>query len=120
MNKATIYHNSRCSKSRATLAILEQHNIEIEEVHYLETPPSEETLKALCAMMKVEPFEIIRTGEALFKELGLSKQDVKSDDEWLAILVENPRLIERPIVQVGDRAVIGRPPENVLSIIEPN
>lgn len=115
--KATIYHNARCSKSRATLAILEQQNLEIEEIFYLETPPSKETLAALCVMMNIKPFEIVRTGEALFKELGLSKQDLKSDDEWLTILSDNPRLIERPIVQIGDRAIIGRPPENVLTII---
>lgn len=118
MTKAIIYHNSRCSKSRNTLAILEQHNLDIEQVLYLETPPSQETLKALCLMMSVKPFEIVRTGETLFKELGLSKQDIKSDDEWLAILSEHPRLIERPIVQIGHRAVIGRPPEKVLAIIE--
>jgi len=117
VTKAIIYHNPRCSKSRNTLEILKSHGLEIEEVRYLDTPPSKETLQQLCEMMAVKPVEIIRMGEAIFKELGLSKQSPLSDDQWLAILIENPKLIERPIVQIGTRAVIGRPPENVLSII---
>jgi len=117
VTKATIYHNPRCSKSRNTLEILKSQGLEIEEVRYLDTPPSKETLQQLCEMMAVKPVEIIRMGEATFKELGLSKESPLSDDQWLAILNENPKLIERPIVQIGTRAVIGRPPENVLSII---
>ena len=117
MTKATIYHNPRCSKSRNALAILQEHDIEIKEVRYLETPPNKEELKALCEMLKVKPFELVRTGEALFKELKLSKQEALSEDEWLQILTDNPRLIERPIIQVGIKAVIGRPPENVLTLI---
>jgi len=115
--QATIYHNPRCSKSRSTLKILQEHDAQISEVRYLENPPSKETIKTLCTLMDVKPFEIIRTGEALFKELGLTKQDQRSDDEWLEILTANPKLIERPIVQVGDQAVMGRPPENVLELL---
>lgn len=115
--KATIYHNPRCSKSRNTLHILEDHSVSVNEVRYLDNPPSKETLKQLCVMLGLKPFEIIRTGETLFKELGLSKQDQRSDDEWLDILANNPKLIERPIVQIGHRAVIGRPPENVLDLL---
>ncbi|MBN2864437.1 MAG: arsenate reductase (glutaredoxin) [Thiotrichales bacterium] len=117
MPNATIYHNPRCSKSRNTLEILKPHNVEIEEVRYLDTPPSKAELALLCQQMGVKPFEIVRTGEALFKELGLTKESTLSDDQWLTILAENPKLIERPIVQIGNRAVMGRPPENVLSII---
>ncbi len=114
---ATIYHNPRCSKSRNTLNILQEHDLEIREVRYLDTPPSKEELKQLCDLLNKKPVEIIRTGETLFKELGLDKNDDRSDDEWLNILVNNPKLIERPIVKINGKAVIGRPPENVLSII---
>jgi len=114
--QATIYHNPRCSKSRNTLKILQENGVSITEVRYLDNPPSKETLKTLCSLMAVTPFEIVRTGEALFKELGLTKQDQRSDDEWLEILTNNPKLIERPIVQIGDKAVMGRPPENVLQL----
>lgn len=116
MVKAVIYHNPRCSKSRASLAILEEKGLEIEEVHYLDTPPSKETLAELCQMMNVKPRDIIRTGEALFKELGLNSSDEKTDNEWLDLLVSNPQLIERPIVRVGDKVIMGRPPENILKI----
>lgn len=114
--EATIYHNPRCSKSRNTLKRLEEKGVTVHEVRYLETPPDKQTLKVLCEMMGKSPFEIVRTGEALFKELGLSKSDPRSDDEWLEILTKNPKLIERPIVRIGDRAVMGRPPENVLTL----
>ncbi|VAW43890.1 Uncharacterized protein YfgD, not an arsenate reductase [hydrothermal vent metagenome] len=118
MTKATIYHNPSCSKSRSSLDILQnQEDLEIEEVRYLEQTPSKETLKTLCASMSISPFEIIRTGEALFKELGLSKIDQKTDDEWLEILVSHPKLIERPIIQIGDKVVLGRPPEKILTIL---
>ena len=117
MKQAIIYHNPRCSKSRNTLAILEENNLEITEIKYLDEPPTKATLKKLCEMMQVKPLQITRTSEALFKELGLNKQDIRTDDEWLTILVDNPKLIERPIVQIGNQAVMGRPPENVLSII---
>ncbi|MCF6345449.1 MAG: arsenate reductase (glutaredoxin) [Thiomicrorhabdus sp.] len=117
MTKAIIYHNPRCSKSRCSLEILKDKGVEIEEVHYLERTPSKATLKELCALMSVSPLKIIRTGETLFKELGLSKSDVKTDDEWLEILVTHPKLIERPIIKIGDKVVLGRPPENVLSIL---
>jgi len=117
MTKATIYHNPRCSKSRSSLQILQENGVEIEEVRYLDETPSKATLKSLCEMMGVKPFEIIRTGETLFKELGLKKSDSKTDDEWLDLLVSHPKLIERPIVQIGDQAVMGRPPENILKIL---
>lgn len=117
MKSATIYHNPRCSKSRNTLKILNDNNIDINEVRYLDNPPSKQELAELCELMDVRPFDILRTGEALFTELGLTKKDLRSDDEWLDILVANPRLIERPIVKIGNQAVMGRPPENVLDIL---
>lgn len=117
MATATIYHNPRCSKSRNTLAILNENNLDVTEVRYLDQPPTKEKLAELCQLMKVQPLQIIRTGESIFKELGLSKKDERSDDEWLDIMIANPKLIERPIVQIGNKAVMGRPPENVLSIL---
>lgn len=117
MKQATIYHNPRCSKSRQTLQILQDNGVSVNEVRYLDTPPSIEELDALCHAMNIAPQEIIRTGENLFKELELSLNDDRSRKEWLEILIENPRLIERPIVKVGHQVVIGRPPENVLTIL---
>ena len=117
MTKATIYHNPRCSKSRNSLSILEANDLEIEEIRYLESPPSKETLAKLCQMMNLKPRQIIRTGETLFRELGLNLNDEKTDDEWLELLVSHPQLIERPIVRVGDKAIMGRPPENILEIL---
>ena len=117
--KNVIYHNLRCSKSRLALGILRDRDIDIDVVEYLKEPPSIKELKSICEKLQLKPFEIIRTQEALFAELGLSLNDKKSDKEWLQILHEHPQLIERPIIVVQGRAVIGRPPENVFSIIEP-
>lgn len=116
MPKATIYHNPRCSKSRSSLSILQEKGFEIEQIHYLDTPPSKETLAELCQMMSLKPRDIIRSGETLFNELGFNKNDKKTDNEWLDILVNNPQLIERPIIRIGDKAIMGRPPESVLEI----
>jgi len=117
MKSATIYHNPRCSKSRSALSILNENGFDVTEVRYLETPPSNSELKELCKLMNKTPLEIVRTGESLFKELELSKKDNKTDDEWLQVLAQNPKLIERPIVKIGNKAIMGRPPENVLLII---
>ena len=116
MANFTLYHNPRCSKSRQTLAILTDNGIVPEVVEYLKTPPSEALLAEICTKLDKEPLEWIRTGEARFKELGLSKKDERTRKEWLTILAENPILIERPIVASGDQAVLGRPPENVLEL----
>lgn len=118
MNQVTIYHNPRCSKSRQSLQILQQKDVDIQEIRYLENPPTLEELDALCEAMNVEPQQIIRTGEALFKELGLSKNDQRPRNEWLEIMVKNPKLIERPIVKLGNKVVIGRPPEAVETLFE--
>ena len=115
--KATIYHNPRCSKSRNTLKILKEQGLEVNEIRYLEKPPTKSELQKICQQLGVAPLNIVRTGETLFKELELSTKENKKDDEWLSILIANPKLIERPIVQIGEKAIIGRPPENVLKII---
>lgn len=117
MTKATIYHNPRCSKSRSSLEILQNHDVDIEEIRYLEQIPTKEKLRELCRLMNLSPLEIVRTGENLFKELGLKKSDSKTDDEWLDILISHPKLIERPIVQIENKVVLGRPPENILKIL---
>lgn len=113
-----MYHNPNCSKSRASLELLAQqaNGEEIEIIHYLETPPSAETLLQLCQQLACHPLDIIRSNESLFQALGLSKTDKRSDAAWCQLMADNPILIERPIVVRGDKVVIGRPPERVLSL----
>ncbi len=117
MSDITIYHNPRCSKSRRTKAILDEKGLDYTVVEYLNEPPSEKWLADILGMLGKKPLELIRSGEALFKELGLSEKDERPDGEWIRIMVENPGLIERPIVINGNRAVLGRPPEDVLQIL---
>lgn len=111
-----IYHNPRCSKSRASLAILEQHDANPEVIEYLKMPPSEEQLSALLTMLGLAPRELIRTGQTEFKELNLANQDL-TDQDLIKAMVANPILIERPIIVHNGKAVIGRPPENVLDLL---
>ena len=110
-----IYHNPRCSKSRQTLKILTDNGIEPEILEYLIDVPTIEELKTVLKKLGLAPIQILRKGEAIFKE-KYKGQDL-SDDQWLAAMVENPKLIERPIVINGNKAVLGRPPENVLELI---
>lgn len=112
----TIYHNPRCSKSRQTLALIEEQGVAPVIVEYLKTPPSAVELKAILKKLGLKPQDIVRTKEARYAELGLKDRAV-SDDELIALLVENPVLIERPIVVAGNKAAIGRPPEKVLAIL---
>lgn len=107
----TIYHNPRCSKSRQTLQVLKDKGVEVEIVEYLKDVPSHQELKDLLMKLNMRPQEILRTGEKIFKEeyKGLEF----TDEEWINVMHENPKLIERPIVVKGNKAVIGRPPENV-------
>ena len=117
MSKIKIYHNPRCSKSRQSKAILDEKGFDYDVIEYLQQPPSEQELKKILKLLGKTPLEIMRTGEKLFKELGLSKKDDRPDDEWIRIMVDNPILIERPIVINDNRAAMGRPPEEVLSIL---
>lgn len=110
-----IYHNPRCSKSRQTLSLLEQHGIEPEIIEYLKTPPSAAELVGILAKLKMTPRQLLRRGEAAYTELGLDDESL-SDEKLIAAMVANPVLIERPIVVHGARAAIGRPPENVLDL----
>ena len=112
----TIYHNQRCSKSRCTLDLLRERGLEPQVINYLETPPSAEELGRLLDLLGIEPRALLRRGEAAYKELGLDNAEL-SRDELIAAMVANPILIERPIVVNGDRAALGRPPEQVLDIL---
>ncbi len=115
-DKVTIYHNPRCSKSRQTLKLLQDNGIEPEIVEYLDTPPSAKQLEKVLKMLGVEPDELMRKNEAVYKELGI-KGGGFSRKQLIELMVENPKLIERPIVIKGGRAALGRPPESVLNIL---
>ena len=117
LGKVTIYHNPRCSKSRYTLELIKSSGYEPEIVRYLEDPPKADTLDALIRALGKQPLEVMRTKESRFKELGLSKDDDRPRGEWIKLMVENPVLIERPIVVHDRQVAIGRPPENVLDIL---
>ncbi len=112
-----IYHNPRCSKSRATLEALKEKGIAPEIIEYLDKPPTIEELDQICKLLDIEPLELIRTKENRFKELGLTTSDDRPRKEWLEIMIKAPILIERPIVVTETQAAIGRPLENVLAII---
>ncbi|MFQ5563245.1 MAG: arsenate reductase (glutaredoxin) [Parvularculaceae bacterium] len=112
----TIYHNPRCSKSRQTLALLEERGLAPKVVHYLETPPSPDELAEILKALGAGPRDIIRAKEAPYKERGLDDPSL-SNDALIAAMTEDPILIERPIVVNGDRAAVGRPPEAALDIL---
>lgn len=116
MAKPTIYHNPRCSKSRQTLALLQEHGHAPQVIEYLKTPPTEEQLQSILTALKMAPLQLMRKGESVFKDMGLGGEQV-SDEQRLAAMVEHPILIERPIVVNGNKAAIGRPPESVLDIL---
>lgn len=111
-----IYHNSRCSKSRATLALLQAQGQVCEVINYLDTPPSAAELMQLLDMLGMTPRELMRKGEPEYSELGLDDPSL-DDTALIAALASHPRLIERPIVVAHGKAAIGRPPEAVLSIL---
>lgn len=116
MRDVIIYHNPRCSKSRATLALLRERGIEPEVVEYLKNPPDEHEMARILGMLELAPIELMRKGEDEYAELGLEE---KKDDtgELIRQMRKHPILIERPIVVKGNQARIGRPPENVLEIL---
>lgn len=111
-----IYHNPRCSKSRQTLALIRERGIEPEIVEYLKTPPSPDGLKRIIDQLGIAPAELLRTGEKEYRELGLDRSDV-DDTAVIDAMCEHPRLMQRPIVVVGEDARIGRPPEAVTEIL---
>lgn len=111
-----IYHNPRCSKSRQTLALIEEKGITPEIVLYLENTPDQAALKDILGKLGINARDLLRKGEQDYKDNNL-KDDSLSDDQLIDKMVEFPKLIERPIVVKGDKAVLGRPPENVLELI---
>ena len=112
----TIYHNPRCSKSRQTLQLIEEKNIEPVIVEYLKTPPTKSELKKILKMLSMKPRDLLRKKEAEYKEQGLDDTSL-TDEQIIDIMLAHPKLIERPIVVTADKAAVGRPPENVLEII---
>ncbi len=111
-----IFHNPRCSKSRQTLQLLQENGVEPEVVEYLKVPPSKTRLKQILKMLGLKPRELMRRNEAEYKELGLADESL-TQEQLIDAMLATPKLIERPIVINGDKAVIGRPPENVLEIL---
>ncbi|PKF79125.1 arsenate reductase (glutaredoxin) [Vibrio sp. vnigr-6D03] len=113
----SIYHNPRCSKSRQTLALLEEKGITPDVIKYLETPLSVDQLKTVYAQLGLSSVrDMMRTKESIYKELSLGDESL-TDEQLFEAMVENPKLIERPIVIKGDAARLGRPPEQVLEIL---
>jgi len=117
MNNFTIYHNPRCSKSRQTLELIKDKGIEPEIILYLEKPPTVSVLSKIVDYLQMKPRDLLRKGEDEYKNFNLKDMSL-NDSTILKIMSENPKLIERPIVLSGDKAIIGRPPENVLELIK--
>ena len=116
MTNITFYHNPRCSKSRETLALVEKDQHKIEVIKYLETPPSIDTIKTLLTQLGfTSARQLMRTKEALYKELNLASEE--NESALISAMQTNPKLIERPIVVANGKAAIGRPPESVLAIL---
>lgn len=116
MSHFTIYHNPRCSKSRQTLQLLEDNGVNPEIILYLDMPPSVEELRGLLDKLGITARDLLRKGEDAYKENNLSNMELTEDD-LMAMMVKFPKLIERPIVVTGNQAVLGRPPENVLTLV---
>jgi len=114
--KVKIYHNPRCSKSRQTLQLLQQQGIEPEIIEYLKTPPSAEELDDILQKLAIEPRELMRKKETEYKATGMNDEALDRK-ALIKGMVSTPKLIERPIVLANDKAAIGRPPENVLTIL---
>lgn len=116
MTQATIFHNPRCSKSRATLQILRGHQLDLKVIEYLKEPPDVAELDYILTLLDIEPRQLMRKSEPPYKQLGLDNEDL-TRTQLLEAIAANPILLERPVVRVGDKAVIGRPPERVLDLI---
>ena len=110
-----IYHNPRCSKSRNTLSIIQEMGNEVEIIEYLNSPPTAKELEVILEMLNIQPIELIRKNEIIWRENYRGKQ--MRDDEIINAMRENQKLIERPIVIKNGKAIIGRPPEKVLNLL---
>nr|WP_298142854.1 arsenate reductase (glutaredoxin) [uncultured Pseudomonas sp.] len=116
MTDLTLYHNPRCSKSRSALQLLEDRGLTPSIVRYLETPPSAEQLQALLGKLGLGARQLLRSGEEEYQALNLANPEL-TDAQLIEAMVTHPKLIERPILIVGDKAVVGRPPEKVLELL---
>ncbi len=116
MKKVTILHNPRCGKSREALSLLQKENCEIEIIEYLKKVPTKKELKTILSKLGLKAVEIVRKKEAIYVEKFKNKNF--TNEEWIQLLIENPILIERPIVIDGYKAIIGRPPELVIDLLE--
>ena len=116
MANITIWHNPRCSKSRNAVTLLEEKGIDADVVKYLDTPPTKEELVALLKMLGISARELMRTKEAIYRELNLKEET--DEDKLIEAMVENPKLIERPIVIKDGKAAIGRPIENIIDLLD--
>ena len=112
----TIFHNPRCSKSRQTISLIQEKNIDINIIEYLKTPPDISQLKQILQQLGYEPRQLMRKSEQIYKDLDLGNENKTAEDLVIA-MTQNPILIERPIVLSGEKAAIGRPPESVLNIL---
>ncbi|MCF6340855.1 MAG: arsenate reductase (glutaredoxin) [Sulfurimonas sp.] len=115
MNKVTIWHNPSCSKSREAMNVLENNNSQIEIVKYLESTPSVSQIKKTLKMLNISPRELMRIKEDIYKELNL--KDEIDDNILIQAMAKNPKLIERPVIIKGDRAIIGRPTDKIASFL---
>lgn len=116
MSDVTIWHYNRCSKSRKTLALLEERDLDIEIREYLEDTPSADELDDVLERLDLEPREFMRTREDAYRDNGLDDESL-TRAELIEAMVEHPKLIQRPVVIKGDAVALGRPPENVLAIL---
>ena len=116
MQNIQIWHNPKCSKSRAAVELLENKNIDANVIKYLEQTPTKEQLKDVLSKLKISAKELLRTGEDIYKELNL--KDINDEETLIEIMTKNPILIERPIIIKGDKAVIARPIENLEDLLK--
>tara|TARA_B100000945_G_C19872074_1_gene363246 strand:- start:133 stop:486 length:354 start_codon:yes stop_codon:yes gene_type:complete len=116
--KCTVYHNQKCSKSRATLELLQSKGLEPNIIDYMKNFLKVNELEKIVNKFKIHPKKLIRFKEDKAKGLGISANDNITNKQWITILAKNPELIERPIVVTSDGAIIGRPPENVLKVLD--
>tara|TARA_Y100001970_G_C13852602_1_gene660057 strand:- start:148 stop:501 length:354 start_codon:yes stop_codon:yes gene_type:complete len=117
MKEVKIYHNPRCSKSRQALQILRDNNINPKIIEYLKTPPQKDEIKNISELLSLRPKEFTRKSEKEFKENNFSEV-IDQDDKIIEAMTRYPKIIERPIIIIGSKAIIGRPPENVLKILK--
>jgi arsenate reductase (glutaredoxin) len=111
-----VYHKPTCSKCRSTVKILKERGVEFEAINYYETPPTAPELKKPSGLLGVSPRELVRKEEQVYRDLGLRNTEI-SDDQLIELMVANPDLIQRPIVVRGNKAILGRPPENVEELL---